>query len=89
MKKLQQEAQETGQGRSMITEDDIDKMPYLKAVLKETLRLHPPLPLLILRESTQDVKLLGYDVTSSTQVIINAWAIARDHSKWELRTRGV
>ncbi|XP_023756353.1 3-beta-hydroxylase [Lactuca sativa] len=83
MKRLQQEAREVGQGRSMITEDSLDNMPYLKAVLKETLRLHAPVPLLILRESTQDVKLLGYDITAGTQVIINAWAISRDGSTWE------
>ncbi|KAI3760783.1 hypothetical protein L1987_51182 [Smallanthus sonchifolius] len=83
MKELQQEALEIGQGRSMIVEDDLDKMPYLKAVLKETLRLHTPIPLLVPRESTQDVKLLGYDIQSGTQVLINAWTIARDPSNWE------
>ncbi|KAJ9535702.1 hypothetical protein OSB04_un001147 [Centaurea solstitialis] len=82
MKKLQQEAREIGQGKSMITEDDLDKMPYLKSILKETLRLHPPLPLLVPHESTQDVKLLGYDITAGTRVIVNAWAIARDSSTW-------
>ncbi|KAJ0751098.1 putative (+)-menthofuran synthase [Helianthus annuus] len=37
MKELQQEARKVGKGRLMIPEDDIDKMPYLKAVIKETL----------------------------------------------------
>ncbi|KAJ0554274.1 putative cytochrome P450 [Helianthus annuus] len=83
MKELQQEALKIGQGRSMITEDQLEKMVYLKAVLKETLRLHTPLPLLVPRESTQDVQLLGYDIPSGTQVFINAWAISRDPSKWE------
>ncbi|KAJ9562461.1 hypothetical protein OSB04_007621 [Centaurea solstitialis] len=82
MKKLQQEAREIGQGRSMITEDELEKMPYLKSVIKETLRLHPPLPLLVPHESTEDVKLLGYDITAGTRVIINAWAIGRDSSTW-------
>ncbi|KAM0044425.1 putative psoralen synthase [Helianthus debilis subsp. tardiflorus] len=57
-------------------------MPYLKAVLKENLQLHSPNPLLP-RESTQDVELLGYDIPSGTQVIINAWAISRDPSVWD------
>ncbi|KAI3717809.1 hypothetical protein L1987_69658 [Smallanthus sonchifolius] len=83
MKELQQEALKTGQGRSMIVEEELEKMPYLKAVLKETLRLYPPLPLLVPHESTQDVKVLGYDIPSGTQVIVNAWAIGRDPSKWE------
>ncbi|KAJ0923804.1 putative cytochrome P450 [Helianthus annuus] len=83
MKKLQQEAHTVGQGREMITEDDLDNMPYLKAVLKEALRLHIPAPLLVPRESTKDVKLLGYDIPSGSQVMINAWAIARDPLIWE------
>ncbi|KAI3686403.1 hypothetical protein L1987_80079 [Smallanthus sonchifolius] len=83
MKELQQEIRKIGRGRPMIPEDDIDKIPYLRAVLKETLRLHAPAPLLLPRESTKDVKLLGYDIPSGTQVMINAWAIARDPSIWE------
>ncbi|KAK1413059.1 hypothetical protein QVD17_34783 [Tagetes erecta] len=83
MKELQQEASKIGKGRSMIPEEDLDKMHYLKAVLKEALRLHIPLPLLVPRESTDDVKLLSYDIPSGTQVLINAWKIARDPSNWE------
>ncbi|KAI7756359.1 hypothetical protein M8C21_031739 [Ambrosia artemisiifolia] len=67
MKELQEEALKIGQGRSMIAEDQLEKMVYLNAVLKETLRLHSPIPLLVPR----------------TQVYINAWAISRDPSMWE------
>ncbi|KAK9072995.1 hypothetical protein SSX86_007317 [Deinandra increscens subsp. villosa] len=83
MQELRREVVEIGQGRSSITEDNLDKLPYLKAVIKEALRLHTPLPLLVPRESTEDVKLLGYDILSGTQVLVNAWAIARDPSVWE------
>ena len=83
MKKLQQEIREINQGKPRITEDDLEKMKYLQAVLKDTIRFHTPLTLLISRESTQYVKLMGYDIAESTQVIINAWAIGRDPSQWE------
>lgn len=83
MKKLQKEVKEIAQGKPIITEDDLESMLYLQAVLKETLRLHTPLPLLISRKSTQYVKLMGYDIEEGTQVIINAWAIGRDPSLWE------
>ncbi|KAJ0785456.1 putative cytochrome P450 [Helianthus annuus] len=83
MKKLQQEVTEVAQGRSMIYETDLEKMEYLKATIKETLRLYPPIPLLIPRESMQDVNVMGYDIPAGTQTIVNAWAIGRDPSLWE------
>ncbi|KAI3825701.1 hypothetical protein L1987_07272 [Smallanthus sonchifolius] len=63
MKELQKEAQ-VSKGRPTIDEDDLEKMPYLKAVLKESFQLHSPVPLLVPHESTKDVKVLSYDMTS-------------------------
>ncbi|XP_076937749.1 cytochrome P450 Tp4149-like [Bidens hawaiensis] len=83
MKKLQHEVTEIAQGKSMIDEKDLEKMHFLKATIKETLRLHTPIPLLIPRESTQDVKLMGYDIPTGTQVLINASAIGRDPTLWD------
>ncbi|XP_023748639.1 cytochrome P450 Tp4149 [Lactuca sativa] len=83
MEKVQQEVTEIAQGRSMILENDLEKMHYLKAIIKETLRLHPPVPLLIPRESIQDVKVMGYDIPTGTQAFVNVWAIGRDPSVWE------
>ncbi|XP_027151406.1 cytochrome P450 71A3-like [Coffea eugenioides] len=82
LEKLQTEVRQVAQGKPEITEDDLDKMDYLKAVIKETLRLHTPIPLLVPRESTQHVKLMGYDIPAGTRVMVNAWAIARDPSLW-------
>ncbi|KAK9069920.1 hypothetical protein SSX86_010318 [Deinandra increscens subsp. villosa] len=83
MKRLQLEVTEASKGRSMIFEEDLETMPYLKAVIKESMRLHTPVPLLLPRKSMKDVKLMGYDIAAGTQVIINAWAIARDPALWE------
>ncbi|KAG6384741.1 hypothetical protein SASPL_153564 [Salvia splendens] len=82
MKTLQNEVRVAG-NKDEIDEQDLDKMPYLKAVIKESLRLHSPGPLLLPRELTQDTRVLGYEVASGTRVMINVWAISRDPSLWK------
>ncbi|GLT84005.1 hypothetical protein SLE2022_022630 [Rubroshorea leprosula] len=83
MKQLQKEVREIAGEKSDIKEKDLEKMHYLKAVIKETLRLHPPIPLLVPRESAQDIEVMGYNIAAGTRVIVNAWAIGRDPMSWE------
>ncbi|KAL6627001.1 hypothetical protein ACP70R_030727 [Stipagrostis hirtigluma subsp. patula] len=84
MRKLQDEIRAAvGPTAGAVTEDRLDGLPYLKAVVKETLRLHVPIPLLVPREPLADAEILGYHVPARTRVVINAWAIARDPATWE------
>ncbi|KAK7291596.1 hypothetical protein RIF29_06866 [Crotalaria pallida] len=83
MKKVQEEVRRVVGNKSVVDENDVKQMNYLKCVLKETLRLHPPVPLLVPRETTSSVKLRGYDVPTKTRVILNAYAIQRDPEVWD------
>uniref|UniRef100_A0A0D9Y5Y8 Cytochrome P450 71A1 n=1 Tax=Oryza glumipatula TaxID=40148 RepID=A0A0D9Y5Y8_9ORYZ len=69
-------------GGAEVTEDHLGELRFLRAVVKETLRLHAPVPLLVPRETVEDTELLGYRVPARTRVIINVWAIGRDAAAW-------
>ncbi|VAH56930.1 unnamed protein product [Triticum turgidum subsp. durum] len=85
MKKLQGQTREAFKGKAVVTEADLQEsnLQYLKMVIKEALRLHPPAPLLVPRESIDQCELEGYTVPAKSRVIINAWAIGRDPKYWE------
>ncbi|XP_050282566.1 premnaspirodiene oxygenase-like isoform X3 [Quercus robur] len=81
MEKAQAEVRQVLQGRRNLDETYIHKLDYLKLVVKETLRLHPP-GALVPRESREKCEINGYEIPSNTKVIINIWAIGRDPEYW-------
>lgn len=82
MTKLQEEIK-TVVGNSEIVEDtDLTKFKYLDMVIKESFRLHPTVPLLIPRESMEDIVVNEYHIPKRSRVFINAWALGRDPGVW-------
>uniref|UniRef100_A0A0E0LZ50 Cytochrome P450 n=1 Tax=Oryza punctata TaxID=4537 RepID=A0A0E0LZ50_ORYPU len=65
------------------TVTEADMQAGLKMVMGEALRLHPPAPLLVPRESIDVCEIDGYTIPAKSRVIINAWAIGRDLKYWD------
>ncbi|XP_027126053.1 cytochrome P450 71A1-like [Coffea eugenioides] len=71
-----------GQSR-WVTEKDIPDLPYIEAIVKETMRMHPVAPMLVPRCAREDCKVAGYDIQKGTRVLVNVWTIGRDPALWE------
>uniref|UniRef100_F6HII2 3,9-dihydroxypterocarpan 6A-monooxygenase n=1 Tax=Vitis vinifera TaxID=29760 RepID=F6HII2_VITVI len=80
--KLREEIDSIVGSTRLVKESDVPNLPYLQAVVKETLRLHTSAPF-ILRQCIQDCKIDGYDIKANTRVMISAFAIMQDPNSWE------
>ncbi|GAA0157593.1 hypothetical protein LIER_14830 [Lithospermum erythrorhizon] len=83
MKKAQQELDTVVGSDTIVEESHIPKLPYLHAIVKEVLRLHPALPLLIPHRPSESCVVGGYTVPEGARVFVNAWAIHRDATIWK------
>ncbi|KAJ0445425.1 putative cytochrome P450 [Helianthus annuus] len=82
LKRVQQELADVVGLDRRVEESDFEKLTYFKCVIKETLRLHPPIPLL-LHQSAEATEVGGYHIPKGTRVMINAYAVNRDKGAWE------
>ncbi|KAG2666505.1 hypothetical protein I3843_15G062300 [Carya illinoinensis] len=70
-------------GKERIVEDsDISKLVYLQAIVKETLRLYPAVPLGGPRELTENCMIGGYHIPKGTRLIVNIWKVQTDSKIW-------
>nr|AAS92624.1 cytochrome P450 [Hypericum androsaemum] len=72
-----------GKGNSIDQESEVSRLPYLQAVIQETLRLHPAVPLLLPRRAGEEVHVSGFTIPKDAQVLVNVWAMGRDPEVWE------
>ncbi|OMO49553.1 Cytochrome P450 [Corchorus capsularis] len=79
---LQEELRSIVGKNRMVEENYLPKLTYLDMVIKETLRLHPVAPLLVPRESMEDVTINGYYIPKKSRIFVNVWAIGRDPNVW-------
>ena len=81
MEKAQAEVRKVLEGKRKIEDTDIQKLDYVKSVVKESLRLHPPATL-IARVCRERCNINGYDILTKTKVLVNVWALGRDPDYW-------
>ncbi|XP_055834163.1 cytochrome P450 81C13-like [Solanum dulcamara] len=81
--KLRSEIDSKVGNERLLNESDFTNLPYLQCVIKETLRLYPPVPLLLPHYSLEDCTIGGYDIPKHTILMVNVWAIHRDPELWD------
>ncbi|KAL2346360.1 hypothetical protein Fmac_000360 [Flemingia macrophylla] len=82
LKKVQDELDEHVGKERLVNESDIDKLVYLQAVVKETLRLYPAGTFASPREFAENCTLGGYNIQAGTRFILNLWKLHRDPRIW-------
>ncbi|PKI31234.1 hypothetical protein CRG98_048374, partial [Punica granatum] len=86
LKKVQDELElHVGRNRQ-VDESDIPNLVYLNAVVKETLRLYPAVPLSVPREAMEDCTIGGFHVPAGTCLLVNMWKMHRDPRIWFMTT---
>lgn len=82
MNKVQQEVRELVGNKGFVDEKDAQQLDYFKAVVKEAMRLHPPVPV-VPRSTMQKCVVSGYEIEAKTRVYVNLYAIGRDPEFWD------
>ncbi|ESR36373.1 hypothetical protein CICLE_v10028201mg [Citrus x clementina] len=82
LKKAQDELSIHVGNNRQVEESDIKNLIYLQAIVKETLRLYPALPLSAPREAMEDCIIGGFHIPAGTRLIVNLWKMHRDPSIW-------
>ncbi|MBP2327915.1 cytochrome P450 [Kibdelosporangium banguiense] len=60
---------------------DLAKLPYLRQVVNESLRLHPPVPMTP-REPVHDIELGGYRIPAGSTIFMSQHTVHHDPAHW-------
>ncbi|XP_020214945.1 licodione synthase [Cajanus cajan] len=82
LKKAQEEVETVIGKKRLVCEADGPNLPYINAIIKETMRLHPPIPI-IMRKGIEDCVVNGNKIPKGSIVCVNIWAMGRDPNVWE------
>ena len=83
LKKAQKEIDNhLGSSNHLIQELDLNQLPYLHCIIKETQRLYPAGPV-VPHESSKECMVEGYHIPSGTLLLVNIWGIQNDPKVWK------
>jgi 2-hydroxyisoflavanone synthase len=82
LKKAREEVDSVVGKDRLVDESDIQNLPYIRSIVKETFRMHPPLPV-VKRKCVQECELNGYVIPEGALVLFNVWAVHRDPKYWK------
>ncbi|XP_068649618.1 cytochrome P450 76C2-like [Aristolochia californica] len=83
LRKAQEEAEKVVGKDHIVEEIHLSQLKYLNAVIKETLRLHPPTPVMLPRTPREACTVGGYLVPKKSLVFVNMQTIQRDPQVWD------
>ncbi|KAJ9560212.1 hypothetical protein OSB04_005372 [Centaurea solstitialis] len=66
-----------------ITDSELSQLPYLQACIKEAMRLHPPVPLLLPHMAAETCEVMNYTIPKNSKIFVNLWAMGRDPKVWD------
>ncbi|CAL5211367.1 unnamed protein product [Lathyrus oleraceus] len=82
LKKAQEEVERVTRNERLVCEADSSNLPCIHAIIKETMRLHPPIPM-IMRKGIEDCVVDGKMIPKGSMVCVNIWGMGRDQEIWE------
>lgn len=83
LKKVHEELDRVVGRDRLVQETDLPSLPYFRATVKETLRLHPPAPMSLPHTNPKPARVRGYDIPANSNVIVNIFAVSHDPASWE------